>query len=74
MVYTLLNSIAEELQIGEANGPRFLAASLTKLSAVELKSADFQLLFVWVSGKCVRQQVSSSSSIFLCLQFLSMKL
>ena len=34
-----------ELQILEANGLGVLAASLTKLSAVELKSAYFQHLF-----------------------------
>ena len=41
MVYTPLNSITEELQVWGANGLGILAASLTKLSAVELKSADF---------------------------------
>ena len=45
MVDTPLNSITEELQIREANRLKILAASLTKLSAVELKSADFRLLY-----------------------------
>ena len=38
-----LNRIREELL--EANGLKILAASLTKLSVVELKSADFWLLY-----------------------------
>ena len=45
IVYTLLKSITEELQIWEVNGLGILAASLTKLSVVEFKSADFQLLY-----------------------------
>ena len=40
-----LNRIREELLIWEANGLKILAASLTKLSVVELKSADFWLLY-----------------------------
>ena len=45
MIYTPLNSITEELQIREANGLGILAASLTKLNAVEIKSAEFRLLY-----------------------------
>ena len=45
MIYTPLNNITEELQIWKANGLGILAASLTKLSAVELKCADFRLLY-----------------------------
>ena len=39
--------MTEELQIWEANGHglKNLAASLTKVSAVELESADFGLLY-----------------------------
>ena len=44
-VYMSLNCITEELQIWEANGLRIFAVSLTKLSAVQLKWADFQVLF-----------------------------